>query len=353
MYQLIVNRKNFHDFTISAHTPSAIGNGQLLLKINQFAFTANNITYAVAGDTVGYWKFFPVSNDEGIIPVWGFADVVESKSDAFTAGERIYGYYPMASHIVLEPIKIKNGNFTDGSAHRIELPQIYNRYLNTKTDSSYSPEGEAFQSIFRPLFTTSFLLDDFFFDNNFFDAKNIILTSASSKTAIGMAFLLAKRKASQNIKIIGLTSKSNVTFVTDLGFYDQVISYDNIASISTEKSAIVDFAGNNETQETLQNYLGDALSYNCLVGMTDWKHKKIGKIKGIFFFAPTQAVKRTTEWGPQVFQQKLAEAWLGFTKNAQNWVAIKETTNTEDLGALYLAMLNGKVDPSIGHIVNI
>ena len=353
MYQLIVNRKDFHKHKISEYVPADLEDGQIVVKIHQFAFTANNITYATVGDVVGYWNFFPVSKEEGIIPVWGFSEVVGSKSKEISVGERLYGYYPMASHVVMTPTKIRNGHFTDGSPHRAELPSIYNNYINTKSDPSYTVEGEAFQSIFRPLFTTSFLIDDLFFDNNFFDSQSIILTSASSKTAIGLAFLLHKRKPNLDIKIIGVTSAANIDFVSKLGFYDEVYSYDTMEEMDTEKTSIVDFSGNEKMQATLQKMLGDNLQYNCLVGMVDWQNKGTAKVNGTFFFAPSQMTKRTKDWGAQVLNQKLMEAWVSFTKNAKNWISIKETTNTKDLSDLYIDVLDGKVDPSIGHIVKI
>lgn len=351
MYQLITNKKDFHDHKIIAHTPPELEDGQILVKIDQFAFTSNNITYAAVGEMVGYWKFFPISETEGIIPVWGFSEVIASKSEDVSVSERLYGYYPMGSHLVMRPAKVRHGNFMDGMAHRAELPQIYNHYINTKSDPGYSVEGEAFQSIFRPLFTTSFLIDDLFFDNDFFGSKNIILTSASSKTAIGLAFLLSQRKKAVGIKVIGLTADRNMDFVSSLGFYDEVISYNNLKDIEAEKSAIVDFSGSDKTQSDLQAQLGENLLYNCLVGMVDWQNRGAAATNGTFFFAPTQALKRNKEWGPEVFQKKLANSWLSFTNNAKNWVSIRETTSTEALSDLYLEMLNGRIDPSIGHIV--
>jgi len=353
MYQLQVNRNDFYDYRILKSSPSDIEEGEILVKIDQFAFTSNNITYAIVGERVGYWKFFPVSEAEGIIPVWGYSEVIASKSEAISVGERIYGYYPMASHLVMVPTKIKDGNFTDGTAHRAELPQIYNNYISTATDPSYSKNEEAFQSIFRPLFTTSFLIDDLFFDNSFFDSKNIILTSASSKTAIGTAFLLHQRKSNHDIKIIGLTATQNLNFVSNLGFYDDVISYDQIDTLEAVKSAIIDFAGNDNTHAQLQEHLGDRLQYNCLVGMVDWQNNGTTTPNGQFFFAPTQLVKRNKEWGPQVLQQKLASSWLSFTKNAKSWITFNEINTIEGLRELYLKMLEGDIDPSIGHIVKI
>ena len=196
-FEIHVNRKDFHQFKrVEKVLPSEgdLDEGQILVKVDQFAFTANNITYAVVGRVLGYWNFFPVSAEWGIIPVWGFADVVASRNEEIQVGERFYGYYPMGSHLIMSPAKIKPSNFMDGVAHRRGLPSIYNNYINTKMDPAYRPEGESIQSLFRPLFSTSFLIDDFLADSEFYGGKQIVLTSASSKTAIGLAFLLSQRK---------------------------------------------------------------------------------------------------------------------------------------------------------------
>jgi hypothetical protein len=78
-----------------------IGEGEVLVKIDRFAFTANNITYAVVGDQFGYWQFFPSTGNDtknwGILPVWGFADVVASNAEDVPVGERLFGYFPLAT----------------------------------------------------------------------------------------------------------------------------------------------------------------------------------------------------------------------------------------------------------------
>ncbi|MEM1122265.1 MAG: DUF2855 family protein [Bacteroidota bacterium] len=357
-FDIHVNRKNFHEHKIvEKNTPTTddLLEGQILMKIDQFAFTSNNITYAAVGEVVGYWKFFPVSDEWGIIPMWGFAEVVASKNENVAVGERFYGYYPMGSHLIMSPVKVKPTNFTDGIAHRQTLPVIYNNYINVKADPSYSKKREAIQSLFRPLFTTSFLIDDFMDDNDFFGGEQVMLTSASSKTAIGLAFLLAQRKGMRNLNIIGLTSASNVDFVKSLGYYDTVWSYDQVGQIdNNRKSIIVDFSGNEQLQANLQSHLGEHLVYNCLVGMVDWTQrggKGSAAQNGTFFFAPTQAVKRNKEWGVAGFQQKLGMAWLQFTNQIGDWMTVKTTEGAQGLADLYLPMLNGKIDPKVGHIV--
>lgn len=359
-FDIQVNRKKFHDYKVATKdTPTAddLGEGQVLVKVDQFAFTSNNITYAAVGETVGYWNFFPVSDDWGIIPVWGFADVIASKNEGIPIGERFYGYYPMGSHLIMSPTKVKPTNFTDGIAHRVALPPIYNNYINTKKDPSYSKKGEAIQSLFRPLFTTSFLIDDFMDDNDFFGGQTILLTSASSKTAIGLAALLAQRKGDRSLNIVGLTSTGNVDFVKDLGYYDTVLAYDQVDQLNEqETSVIVDFSGNAQVQENLQSHLGSQLAYNCLVGMVDWTNRggaKSAATNGKFFFAPSQALKRIKEWGNDGFQQRLGIAWMKFTSQVGNWMTVKEADGAHELAQLYLPMLDGKIDPKVGHIVQL
>ena len=131
-FDIQVNRKDFHNYKIvKRETPNveALSTGQILVKVDQFAFTANNITYATVGEMVGYWKFFPISEDWGIIPVWGFSKVIASKNEDIKVGERFYGYYPMGSHLIMSPVKVKPTGFADGVEHRVALPPIYNLSL--------------------------------------------------------------------------------------------------------------------------------------------------------------------------------------------------------------------------------
>ena len=184
--------------------------GEVVLRVDRFALTANNVTYAVAGESMSYWNFFPAEGGWGRIPVWGFADVAESRCDGIREGERFYGYYPMSTHLLVRPEAVKPSSFIDAMPNRAPLPAAYNQYRAVAHDRAYTAEGEAAQMILQPLFTTSFLIDDFLADNDFFGARRVVLASASSKTAYGLAFLLARR---QGCEVVGLTSRANAAFV--------------------------------------------------------------------------------------------------------------------------------------------
>lgn len=332
---------------------------QVLLEIDKFSFTSNNITYGVIGEKMNYWKFFPTQEGFGIIPAWGLANVVASDHPEVKVGQRFYGYFPMSTHLLVTVGNHTGGGFMDYSEHRRALPSVYNFYSNTQHDPSFTKETEDLIALFRPLFVTSFLIDDHLAEQNFYDASQIFITSASSKTALALASLLAQHKIDHrlNFKLVGLTSKRNVAFVTQMGWYDEIRSYDDIAQINAEeKSVVVDFTGNHSIQFQLQTILHDNLAYNCLVGLVDWQNlsgKEELPRKGELFFAPSYAAKRQKEWGAAAFSQKVGIAWHQFSTAVQPLISIEEYKGSEKLKELHLDMLKGNIDPQQGNIVSL
>lgn len=328
---------------------------QLLVKIDSFALTSNNITYAQLGDQMQYWDFFPSEDEKwGIVPVWGFADVIASRHPTIAVDERIFGFFPMATHMVMTPGKLSDSNFVEAAAHRSKLPAAYNSYLRITTDPTFSEGFEAYQALLRPLFITSFLIDDFLADEQFFGAKTVILSSASSKTAFGLAHLLHKHKSAT---VVGLTSASNRAFVERLGCYDRVVTYDEIASQPMEDVVYVDFAGSAEVRRAVHEHYGDHLKYSCAVGMSHREMNPPGKglpgAKPIFFFAPDRVVKRSKEWGRGGLETRLNAAWTGFVPALQNWIRVIRGNGRNAVEAAYRAMLAGGVKPDEGHMLSL
>jgi len=358
---LTVNKIDYSKTTLVEQGLPTIGKGQVLLKVSEFSLTANNVTYAAMGDFLKYWEFFPAAEGDGIIPVWGFAQVIASDCDGIAIGEKFYGYYPMATHLLVEPTQVSASSFVDGVAHRQPLSIIYNQYIRCSHDPLYQAETEALQMLLRPLFTTSFLLDDFFADNQFFGSEQLVLTSASSKTALGMAFLLNHNRTSrpENYQIIGLTSESNRAFVEDLGCYDRVLSYDEIETLDAGiKTSVVDFAGNGQVLGRLHQHFSTMLQYSCLVGASHWDQRAgmpadLAGPQPIMFFAPSQAEKRLKNWGGAQFQQNLAAVWGLFTEFVDGWIDVERHTGTEATNEVYQQLLSGSFNPKVGYIVSL
>jgi hypothetical protein len=167
----------------------------VLIGVDRFAFTANNITYGAVGELIGYWNFFPARDGWGRIPVWGFGEVMRSRHEALPVGERVYGYLPISTHLVIQPDHVSPAGFVDAVGHRSALPPIYNRYTRVAADPMHERRREAHIALFRPLFTTAFLLDDLLAEREGFGARRVVLSSASSKTALGLAHLLTAHGA--------------------------------------------------------------------------------------------------------------------------------------------------------------
>jgi hypothetical protein len=354
--QMLANKDDLNKFkfeTTAALGAADLAENEVLLEVEAFALTANNITYAVAGDSMGYWQFFPAQDNWGRIPVWGFATVSASKHPAVKVGERLYGYLPMGSQLIIQADRVTDLQLIDGSKHREGLAPVYNQLLRVKT--SPDADADALQMLYRPLFMTSWLLDDFLAHNDFFGAKNVILTSASSKTSIGLAYMLIKREGYQ---IIGLTSPGNLEFVEDLGCYDLVLTYDDITSLDTDAaSVIVDMAGNGSNLAAVHNHLGNALKYSCLVGATHWSSrggaKEMAGPTPELFFAPNHIKARSAEWGPGGLEKRFDSAWQDFTAKIGNWVTVAHCTGEEAVGKLYTELLNGQTRPDVGYIASI
>ena len=336
--------------------------GEALLKITDLAITANNITYAAFGDTphLRYWSFFPTEADGwGHMPAWGFAEVVESTVEGLEPGERFYGYWPIATHLVMQPVRISERGFYDGTPHRLELTSAYNQYQRTGTDAAYRPENEPYQALLRPLFITSFMLADFLEDNDFFGAKQILFSSASSKTAYGTAFCLENR---EDVKLLGSTSNGNRDFVGSLGCYEKAVTYDELESLDPSVPTLyVDFAGNNDLRARVHHHFGESLVYNCYAGSAqsqdhlDKAEKNLPGPEPKPYFAPYQIKKRNTDWGPKEVTRRFNEAQLAFIDRVSDagtpWMSVARHEGFESAQKLIEDLVLGRVNPRDGHIV--
>ncbi|MEO5882393.1 MAG: DUF2855 family protein [Caldimonas sp.] len=336
--------------------------GEARLRIDRFALTANNITYGAFGEGMSYWSFFPTGDaSTGCIPVWGFATVTESLCEGVAVGERFYGYYPIADEVVLQPVTIDAHRFIDGAPHRRELHGLYNQYLRCSNDPLYRPDDEDVLALYRPLFTTSFLIDDFLADNTFFGAAEVLISSASSKTAYGLGFCLAARRAAGGgVPSIGLTSPANLAFTAGLGCYDEVATYAEVARLSPDVPAVyVDMSGDAALRLTIHGHWQDRLAYSCSVGGTHWEGLGNGKglpgPRPVLFFAPAQGKKRVAEWGPAGFQDRLAGAWSAFLGRARDparpWLQVVPGRGRPAVESTYAALLDGKVPANEGRIL--
>jgi hypothetical protein len=349
----------------------ALAPGEARLKVAQYALTANNITYAAFGEAMKYWQFFPCAEPGwGCVPVWGFATVAESRAEGLAPGERVYGYLPMGTHLVVRPERVRDSGFVDASAHREGLAAVYNQYTLCRNDAAWSPAREGHIALLRPLFITSFLIDDFLAGEGFFGAQQVLLSSASSKTAYGTAHRLALRRGQPGTpRLIGLTSPAKLGFTGGLPCYDQVLAYDALGTLdATVPTVYVDFAGDAALRRAVHGHFGSALQHSAAIGGTHWDQltssadarEPLPGPRPTLFFAPSQVKRRTGPapegWGPAGFAERVAEAWARFLAAVDApgaaWLIVEHGQGPEAIAAAYQRQMQGRVDAQAGLVLS-
>jgi hypothetical protein len=304
---------------------------------------------------MSYWDFFPAEGGWGRVPMWGFAEVERSEAEGVASGTRLYGYLPPSSHLVVRPADVNGRGFVDGSPHRARLPSAYHRYLATGADPFYRPDTEEIQMLLRPLFFTSFLIDDQLDDDGLATRGPIVMSSASSKTAIAAAFMLARRGG---VELVALTSPRSAAFVEGLGIYGRTVTYDAIDSLETGPATFVDFAGDGKVRRAVHSHYGDALAYSMAVGVTHWEGFDAGEgeLPGpapTLFFAPDRVVKRSKDWGAEGLEARVADAWHPFCEWTGGWLDVVRGQGFEAVQRAYLEVLDGRVDPKTAHVLSL
>lgn len=348
-----VDRTDLRRTRVVERPPAPLADGAARLRVDAFALTANNVTYAVAGDLLRYWSVFPADEPWGRIPVWGYADVVETRHPGVAVGTRWYGYLPMSTELVVEPARVGPHGFSDAAPHRAGLAGAYNHYEAVPSPPPADGPTEDQRMVLFPLFVTSFLIDDALTDAETAGTR-LVLTSASSKTAIGTAFCASRRDGAE---VVGLTSPAHRAFVEGLGVYGRVLTYDEVGQLDAAPSTLVDIAGNAPVRAAVHERLGDALARSVTVGNTHWEAPPAtGDLPGPapeFFFAPSRIAQRTADWGADGLAARRDEAWAAYARWTEGWLRIERGVGAEAVESVYRSLLEGGADPAVGHVLTL
>jgi hypothetical protein len=336
-----------------------LADGEVDLALGLFSLTTNNITYAAFGDSIGYWTVFPTGEDGlGHMPVWGFADVTASRADGIEPGARVFGYFPLADTLRVQAGKISRGGFADLSPWRQQVPDIYNRYVLCAGDDNYQAELEPSEALFRPLFVTSYTAVEFLRDNGFFGAKQVVVSSASSKTAYGSAWSMLE----DGLTVLGLTGKRNRAFVERLGAYQAVFDYDQIDELPTGVPTVyLDLSGDPELRARAHRRFGEDLVYDCLVGATQTDGFTIDPDlpgpKPRFFFTATVLDQHRERGTLRAFYERFFADQKRFFERvvdpANPWIRIVEGDGLEAAATVTRGLADGRSDPAEGHVIRV
>lgn len=324
--------------------PATLADGQVRLAVELIGLSANNVSYAAAGDMLGYWAHFSTDDTWGVVPVWGFSVVTESRHPAIAQGERIFGFLPMASDVVMTPESVTDLTFADATGARANMHPWYTRCYRCQQDPAFDADLMEEQPVLWALFMTGWMMAEELTSS----VDTVYVSSASSKTAISVAWAL--RHAEGNATTVGVTSAGNRAFVEALDVYDRVVTYDDIGSeAASGRAAYVDIAGNAAVTSAIHVTLGDALQDSVLIGGT---HRKPATSplpmpgpSPRFFFIPDVAEARAGKLTFDAYHQQFAGALIQFEQWAKTWLDVERGIGASAVESGYLANVAGGIPP--------
>jgi Protein of unknown function (DUF2855) len=145
-WSFIVNRERFEDCNVERSVAPRVEDvpvGSALIEVDRFSLTTNNIFYALSGDEYHYWDLFPAKAGYGIVPVWGVGDVIASRHPEIATGERLYGLFPMATHLLVQVAEVTARSFRDAAPHRQGAAAPYSNYFR-RLDLAMAQKAAAF-----------------------------------------------------------------------------------------------------------------------------------------------------------------------------------------------------------------
>ena len=330
-----------------------------MLKVDRFALTTNNITYAAFGDAIGYRQVFPTGREGwGQMPVWGFADVARSRVPEVPEGTRLWGYLPIADELLVQARDVTGRGLVDAAPHRAAVPQIYSRYTRCDADPNYRPELEACQALFRPLFITSYTAAEYLREHGLLRRAPAGDFERLQQDRVWARLVPARRCAA----LVALTSPANRSFVDRLGCYDEVIAYDGLETLSTDVPTLyVDLAGSPSLRERVHLHFGTMLVHDCLVGSTQSDaFPSATDLPGPaprFFFAAERLDRHRAEGTLPAFLERFECDQAEFYRRASDpgspWIDIFEGQGFDAAASVIRDLVGGRSDPAVGHIIRL
>jgi hypothetical protein len=224
----------------------------------------------------------------------------------------------MGGDLVLEPQRVGERGFQDGSDHRARLPAVYNGYRRAEP----SDRDDAVM-VLQPLFMTSVLL-----------ARSL---EGAEHVTLGTAFVLARAGK----EVSGITGSAD--FVAGLGVYREVVGYDAIENLERRRATYVDLAGNARVRAAVHSHYGHELEASLLVGATHVDAQQAASDEALpgptptFFFAPdhTAGIDRDAR-----------AAFAELVEWSADWLTVERRDGREAVIGAWVEAVEGDLAPT-------
>ncbi|HEY3606523.1 MAG TPA: DUF2855 family protein [Pseudonocardiaceae bacterium] len=349
-WDLLVRRDDLAATAVVPAQHAALAPGEVRLAVEKFALTMNSVTYARLGESVmPFFAAFPGPAGYGRVPVWAFLRVTESRNDDVPVGGRYFGFVPMSTHHTVAARRTSRG-FVDTAPFREFMPVWYRTFQDAAEPDTLDDR----RTVFRPIFPASFHLADFLAGHEERGAKSVLITSASSRTAIGLAMLLARQS---DLPTTGITSPRYLDFVAGLGCYDTVACYDQLDSVSLLAPAVfVDFTGEHRRIAAVYDRFPGELAHTALVGYTHPESVQVPpeltEPEPEIFFTPVVEEQIVADEGEDTFYARYHESEQRFLESTTAWLTVRRQQGPAAIADVFRGLLAGSQPPGVSYLLS-
>jgi hypothetical protein len=347
-WDLLFRRDDLTTSEVGPGTMVPLRPGDVRLAVEHLAITNSTATYARLRDSpMRFLSVFPAPEGFVRVPAWGFARVVESRHPRVEPGRRYFGFLPMSTHHTIAPQVIESGLF-DTTPQRSFLHDWYRTY-----ETAEPHELDDRRALLHPLFPASFNLAEFVDRRARQGVTATLVTSASCKVAIGLAYLLARHGG---VHVTGVTATEHESFVSGLGLYDSVVAYEDLASVPVDRQTVfIDFTNSIERMREVYRHFSGWLAATVLVGFT---HPRLLSEPPRFhdpvpehFFAPAAERQHMARQGAESYRRRYAEAEAPFIADTVSWLTVARGSGATAMSQVLVAALAGKQPPDVGDVL--
>lgn len=345
----------------------------IVLRIDKFSMTQMTIGYLMKGFTRtfgGYHHFFS-SKEDGVYrsAAWGIATVIESGHLKVPVGTRLFGPMPICKYFhqkVLRTIPAsRNGDDPPVVEFQNEdMPfnmQRFQEYEILAPSSAEDPEFEDWKLATKEIYTMAFYMDEQLLTETG-QINSVIISCASSKTAMALAYCLKMRGGSaierEMEHLVGLTSKEHYDFVVSTGLYQEVYTYDDVESLPTDKTIVyMDFKCDGALRQAITLKLGTNLMYNMVLGPAVFQKRMKDQVfekraREVIFDESTwrerrRMVAEVTKTGRN---EKLRNSYKAYVERMKRYITVRHSCGLEQVKDVYENIYGNKASPAELHV---
>ena len=314
----------------------------VLLEVDRFGISANNLGYVLLGDVLRSWDAFPSPTPGwGRVPVWGRARVLAAPQSVARVGATLTGYLPMATHVSVHAEPTESGLLTTDEPRAAMLP-IYRRLTLGSDDATWGDHEADVDTAMLAVYRFAALLAD---DLERAGARAVVVSSASSRTAAALSRLLAGR----GVEVTGLTSARHRRAVETFGVYHRVLAYDEVGRLPNVADAVyVDVAGSAEVTDAVRGRLGSRLAASIVVGATHlraWPSTASVGPTATVFNTGDREVEVAAERGQSAVEALYGAARADLVPWASTWLTVTTVRGLAAAEETWRKVAAGQSDP--------